>query len=585
MEEIRKEPLEQAAAAEETAAAPKKKGKAVWIALGVIAAVLVAGCVAVCTVATVSDRIYHDVSVLGVELGGLTKEEAAGRWSARERTVLESTKITMTMDGEELGTVSLQELGISAAPEAVAEAAFGAGRAGNFFVNGWDWVRSWFEPTAVLPEWSETPGYLKEKADELGVDLAYTVVDGAYRLDETKTDGFYVTKPADGKQIDAAKLLDGLKESLYTTGLAPVECAYATVTAKTIDLAQLHTELCGEVAESVYDKKNGGVTQSRIGVSFDLEQAQALMDAAEPGTEFVVPGTVTYPKVNTETLEKVLFRDVLGQYTTYVSGSWQRIRNVEIAADSCDGWILNPGEVFKYNTATGPTSKENGYYPAPSYVGGKTVDTYGGGVCQVSSTLYYATLLANLEIVLRYNHQYAPDYITFGCDATVYEGDIDYRFRNNTDYPIKVVTSWNGYYLTVKILGTKVDDTYVKIVSKTLESYPYKTIYKETDELAPGKTKVEQTPYTGYYVKTWRNVYDGQGNLISSTLEDISEYDSRDKIVLVGKEVEPEPEPEPTPEPEPVPEPEPTPEPTPEPEPTPAPEPEPEGDAEGGGAA
>ena len=186
------------------------------------------------------------------------------------------------------------------------------------------------------------------------------------------------------------------------------------------------------------------------------------------------------------------------------------------------------------------TTKENGYYPAPSYVGGKTVDSYGGGVCQVSSTMYYASMLANLKIVTRYNHQYAPTYIKFGCDATTYEGPIDYVFQNNTDYPIKIVISWSGYNMTVKILGTKVDDTYVKIVSKTLDVYPYKTIYKETSKLAPGKKQVEQTPYTGYYVKTWRNVYSGDGKPISSTLEDISEYDSRDEIILVGKK-KPEP--------------------------------------------
>ena len=85
----------------------------------------------------------------------------------------------MTMDGEELGTVSLQELGISATPEAVAEAAFAAGREGNFLTNGWSWVRSWFEPTTALPEWTETPGLLKEKADELDKAREAAALDAA----------------------------------------------------------------------------------------------------------------------------------------------------------------------------------------------------------------------------------------------------------------------------------------------------------------------------------------------------------------------------------------------------------------------
>ena len=588
MEEIRKEALENEAAepavveetAEKTAGSrlekPKKKRKAVWITLGVIAAVLVGGCAAVIAVAATSDTIFNDTSVLGVELGGLTKEEAQGRWEARLRTVVDSTKIPLMMDGEELGQVSLRELGVSATAEDVAEAAYQAGRDENIFVNAWNWVNSWFTPTEVLPAWTVDEEAMRAKAEQLGVDLEFTVVDGAWRFDESKTDGFYVTKPADGKQVDPVKLLAGLKEMLDGEALAPVECEYLSVAAKPIDLAALHEELSGEMASAIYDKKNKKPTQSRVGVSFDLDKALAALDAAEPGTEFAVEGTVEFPKVTTEELEKVLFRDTLGSVTTYVSGTSNRISNVRLAAKSVNGTVVNPGESISYIDMIGPTTKARGYLPAPAYIGGKTVDSYGGGVCQVSSNLYYATLLSNLEIVKRYNHQYAPTYIKFGCDATVFAKPVDYVFRNDTDYPIKIVTSWSGYNLTVKIVGTKVDDTYVKVVSKTLATYPYKTIYKETDELAPGKTKVEQTPYTGYYVKTWRNVYAADGTLISSKLENTSEYDSRDQIILVGKKQEtPAPDPTPTPDPEPTPDPTPTPDPEPTPDPTPTPDPEP----------
>ena len=130
-------------------------------------------------------------------------------------------------------------------------------------------------------------------------------------------------------------------------------------------------------------------------------------------------------------------------------------------------------------------------------------------VCQVPSTLYYATLKADLEIVMRYCHQYAPGYIKWGCDATVYDGFPDFIFANNTDYPIKIVTYWNNNNVTVEILGTKVDDSYVEMVSETVDVIPWETVYEETDELAPGEKQEIQTPYTGYVVQTWRNVYAG----------------------------------------------------------------------------
>ena len=584
MEEIRMDP--QMTAAEEQTAVPekpaKKKGKIALIVLGAVAAALVAGCAGICIAASLSDTILKGTSVLEVDMGGLSREEAEALWQSESRHRLANTRIPLLLEGEKAGAASLEGLGVSVSPEAAAKAAWDAGHTGNFFTDGWLLARSWFEKTPVLPEWTVDRAKLRRKAEVLGVALADTVVDGEWWLDEEKTDGFYVVKPADGKRVDAEKLRLGLEESLNTTGLAPVTCYYTTVKAKQVDLAAIHQELVGEMANSIYDKKNGGVTLSRIGVSFDLDRALDVMEKATPGETFVVPGTVAFPKVTETELEEVLFRDELGSVTTYVSGSWQRIANVRVAAAQCDSYILNPGESFSYNDTLGPTTAENGYYPAPSYIGGKTVDSYGGGVCQVCSTMYYATLLANLEIVTRYNHQYAPDYIPLGCDATVFEGPIDYIFRNNTDYPIKIETYWNGYYLTVSLWGTKVDDTYVEVVSSVLESYPWETVYQETDELPPGQTKEEQTPYTGYYVKTWRNVYAGDGTLLSSTLESVSDYDSRDRIILVGKTPPPDPTPDPdpgvTPDPTPDPDPGVTPDPTPDPDPGVTPDPTPDPD-------
>ena len=241
--------------------------------------------------------------------------------------------------------------------------------------------------------------------------------------------------------------------------------------------------------------------------------------------------------------------------------------NVSKAASMINGAVLNTGERFSYNEALGYQSAETGWYPAPGYINGKTVDMYGGGVCQVSSTLYYATLLANLKIVTRYCHQFAPGYITWGCDATVSEGAVDFVFENDRDYPIKIVAYDYNNYVTVEIYGTKVDDHYVQMVSKTLDVTDYKVVEKKTDKLAAGVRKVEQTPYTGYYVKTWRYVYDGNGNLISSDLEAVSDYEARDEIILVGTKQESKPAVKPPQEPTPTPDPEPplTPEPETEP--------------------
>ena len=122
-------------------------------------------------------------------------------------------------------------------------------------------------------------------------------------------------------------------------------------------------------------------------------------------------------------------------------------------------------------------------------------------------------------------------------------GGPEFEFRNNTLYPIKVqadfFTKDKKDYIKITLLGTKTDDHYVKIVTELISTTPYEEELVETDTLAPGEQKVEQTPYTGYVVKTYRNVYAGDGTLLSSTYEATSRYKSRNRIILVGKAADP----------------------------------------------
>ena len=208
---------------------------------------------------------------------------------------------------------------------------------------------------------------------------------------------------------------------------------------------------------------------------------------------------------------------------------------MKLTAERITGYILNAGDTMKYGPLVTPFAAETGYSPAPGYLTGKTVDMIGGGACQASSTLYAAVLYANLEIVQRVNHGYASDYIGLGLDATVASGGPEFEFRNNTLYPIKVqadfFTKDKKDYIKITLLGTKTDDHYVKIVTELISTTPYEEELVETDTLAPGEQKVEQTPYTGYVVKTYRTVNAGDGTLLSSTYEATSRYKSRNRII------------------------------------------------------
>lgn len=545
----------------------RSAGRIAGMAAGIAVGVLAAAYLAVCIAAAAGKTTLRRTQVLGVDVGGLTAQEVQDKWRRDGANACSGEIIHLTLGEETIGQVSLSELGVSVTPQEAAQAAWNAAHGGNFFVNGYHLIRSWFGETQAAVQWDLDAAQLSRRAESLSQELSRDPVDGAYRMEEGKGDGFYVTKPADGRTIDQDKLARALHQAVATQCLDPIECVSTVTQGKALDLAAVEQEIGGQGKNASYDRATGQVVEGRVGVTFDVAGAEKLVKQAQPGQEIVIPAQIIYPTVTKAELEKVLFRDVLGQYTSYVSGTSDRIFNVRKAAGNISGSVVNSGENFSYNNAVGPTTKEAGFKIGTAYVGGKAVPSYGGGVCQVSSTLYYSALLANLKIVSRACHMYAQDYVPSGCDATVFWPYLDFVLQNDTDYPIKIVTYWYNNNVTVKIFGTKTDSSFVKITSKTVSTTPWKTIYKEVDNLAPGAERVTQYPITGFTVQTWRNVYDGNGNLISSNFEAESSYDSRNKIVEVGKQKpQPDPKPDPTPEPTPDPDPEPAPDPTPDPE-------------------
>jgi hypothetical protein len=204
-----------------------------------------------------------------------------------------------------------------------------------------------------------------------------------------------------------------------------------------------------------------------------------------------------------------------------------------LAAEAINGKILNPGEEFSYNGTVGERTTAKGYKEAGAYVGGKTVQEIGGGICQVSSTIYACALYADLEVTDRSNHMFTVSYLPLGIDATVNWGTVDFKFKNNFDYPVKIECYMDGGYLQVKLHGTKLDENYIKVDYVVVSTKDFNTVQKEDPTIAPGTTKVDTSGHTGYVVDTYKYLYDKDGNLISKTYIDRSSYKAQDKVVLV----------------------------------------------------
>ena len=518
---------------------PKQKkngGRTVKIVAGTVAAAVVVFYGACCVLAHTSDTYFPHTQINGVDVSGRTRSDAA----SAVQTALRGRTIDLTLEGEAepFTTVFMSDLldeqpvdpnGIATVYDQQHSGLFsGGGQYLRHLISGGSEVLSYQWNEAGLDGWVSE---IQQQVYQAPEDTAAQLVNGQLE----------VTMAQDGRQVSGGtvrdlllSVTDAASADSYSFTLQP-----ETLPAKTLTAQELHDQLHGEMKNASYDTATGTIVPEQPGADFDVDTVQSAMDKAAPGETLTLDAIIEEPKVTAKELKAVLFRDVLGEARTHVSGSAGRIGNVKLSAQTINGIVLNSGDIFSYNQSVGKRTEARGYKPAPAYVKGETVDEVGGGICQTSSTLYLACLLSNLEITERYAHRYIPAYISAGMDATVSWGGPDYKFTNNTLYPIKIVTSYSGGYLTVKLLGTKTDSTYVKMTNEKLSTTNFEVVYEDDDTLAPGTEKVKTTPYTGSKWKTYRNLYDAGGKLISSNFEASSDYKARNKVILRGPAVQP----------------------------------------------
>ena len=414
---------------------------------------------------------------------------------------------------------------------------------------------------AAVYRLGEDPGTLPPGATAAGVDLGgLTAAEALERLEAEAlpryeamevqlVEGSQVAAALTWRELGAVPDLSGAVDALFAQlpqgdgwgarlercwrnlYSAPPPCAAPTVT---VDRARLSAALPAAPEDARYDKASGQVVEGHAGVSVDVEALEAALGAVEPGQALRFQVAVREPELSAEALQAALFRDVLGACTTTVTGSAARVANVRLSAAAVDGVILNPGEVFDFNAVVGERTAEKGYGAAPAYVNGETVSDIGGGICQTSSTVYLAAVRSDLAITERVNHRYVSGYIPLGMDATVSWGGPEFRFENDTAYPVRLDAALEGDQLTVTLTGTKLDHSHVEATYEILSTAPYATEYREPAALPVGKQQVQRAGVTGYTVQTYRSVYDSEGNLLRSAPEAKSVYQSRSAVILVG---------------------------------------------------
>ena len=239
------------------------------------------------------------------------------------------------------------------------------------------------------------------------------------------------------------------------------------------------------------------------------------------------------PKQTVADLWRLGIRDVVALYTTrFQAGNRDRTYNLKLGAAAIDGHIVAPGEVFSFNEVVGPREEEQGYREAPVIIKNELVPGIGGGICQVSSTLYNAVLLAGLDPVERSNHSLPSAYIGLGRDATVAYGSIDFKFKNTRPEPVMLGSRVHGDELTIAVFGTLREER-VEIITAVEEEIPFPVLFQEDPALKPGENKLKQEGKPGYKVTVRRRFRRG-GQVVREEVLSRDTYHPQPEVHLVG---------------------------------------------------
>lgn len=490
-----------------------------------ITLVLMVGYLFLCIIAG-GDAFYSNITINGIDVSGMTTAQATTALETQYQKDCQNVSFKLEAN-DKTYTVSMKDnLAFNASEES--KRIFDELN-GNFLLRGYRYLMGADFNAAVTVK---DNAVLDQSLVDSKVSELDTKIDTTYKLDGDK---IVFTKGKTGKKVDLDDIKDQIELALKNYDFDKViQGKMVNSKPSELNIESVHEEICHEMVNATLDRNNNyAIVESRVGVDFDLETAKKMFNDAAEGTSVNVPATITQPKVTTESLRDNLFKDTLGSYTTSVSGTSVRRNNVKLAGNYCSGTILLPGEEFSYNNVVGERTEARGFGAAGAYVAGETVDVVGGGVCQPSSTLYNAVMLANLEVTERSPHSYVSGYVPIGRDAMVSWGSSDFKFKNTTDYPIKVVSSYSNHRLTMKIMGTNLENITVKITSERLSSKPYTTKEIQDSTLEVGKRVVETSGYTGATAQSYRYVYK-DGVLIKSGKEAYSSYKTRTEVVRVG---------------------------------------------------
>ena len=477
-----------------------------------------------------NNKIMDGISVSGIDISGLTKEEA--KQKLEEIYNPKKEKEIKLQRGEYETTISPILMEVDYKIDDAVENAYKIGKSSNIFVNNYEILFTLINKKDIELEMTINEETTKQTIDDMNINLPDVVIESSYSIEE---DELIITKGKAGIKIDTDKLFEQIKERLISkeTSEETIEIPVVEKEPDAIDIEKIHEEIYKEPEDAYIVDEPFEVHPEVEGIDFDVEAAKEILK--EDKEEYVIPLIITKPEVTLDQLGEKAFPDQLSTFTTrYDVSDVDRTTNLRLACQKINGTVLLAGETFSYNDVVGARTVAAGYKNAKIYEAGQVVDGLGGGICQISSTLYNSALLANMEIVERRNHQFVTSYVEAGRDATVVYGATDFKFKNTRKYPVRIVATANAGIATISIYGIKEEEEYTfKFSPKVISTIPYSTQYIDDPTLPKGTEVVKQKGTNGQIVETYMTKL-LNGKVVSTELLSRDTYNAMTRIVRRG---------------------------------------------------
>lgn len=479
-----------------------------------------------------NNKIINNIEILGIDVSELTREEATEKINSELEERI-SNDIVLKHN-EENYILPPKQIEFEYNIKKAVEEAYLVGREGNIFENNFEIIKQQFNKRTFNIDVTYSEDLLQSIVPQMNENFADGIKEASYEIDATT---LKISAPKDGYVVKFDELknliVDKMLSISYNTD--PIEIPVEMKKANPIDIEKIHDEIYKEAVDASYSINPYKITASENGIDFkiSIDEAKALITGDKD--EYDIPLKILYPNVTTNSISQEAFPNLLATYTTsYQTSSANRSNNIALAASKINGKVLMPGETFSYNSTVGKRTISAGFKEAGAYSNGQVTSEVGGGICQVSSTLYNSVLRANLEVTERTNHMFLVGYVPIGADATVSWGAPDFKFKNNRNYAIRIVATTSGKRLTISIYGLKQDDDYdIEILSYKTGTISYKTTYTTDKSLKAGTTRVIQSGSNGATSVTYK-IYKRNGKEVSRELVSKDSYSPHNQVIARG---------------------------------------------------